>query len=820
MNTKLQATETIDQFLKLGQPVPLSESRSSMPAETILAEVVDAVKQKVSPTVGIEEWVAVNPLAGWTGDAFVNVAQHLQQFHGTQIVPDFGYFAKQLEAGALDWDDVQRSILECQEDFWIVPDLEQVRQRMQSAIQDDPSMSDSRPLLRLFSEMGEVWSDVLGQEVGDLCGSYFDRGQAAWQRPGRDESLFSSWRRLAQLDCGLELAGLNQFRQLVAQLPQDSQSALIHLLDQIGVPVAVWELWLEKVAWANLGWSAYARHRDERNQELGTPSSHFQDLLAIRLAMEVGVAEAMRCHIDWSGLVPDNLTSTEATVDPDLMGRKVLQRAMEIRFREQTLKQMQEPAAAEAQESSIQFLFCIDVRSEALRRQLEAQGMETRGVAGFFNVPMAFEDEQQLHRQLPVLLSPQWKVLGKTVTQVERLWERVGQQLALSLKPLKRMTHQPIGGFTFVESLGTWHLGLFLQRSLHKFFGQSRSRSRSLESCGSLSLAQMADCCEALLRNAALVDAQAETVVICGHESCSANNPLHASLECGACGGHSGEINARLICDYLNRPEVRNELKRRGLVIAEATRFVPAVHLTQTPGIQLLEEELLGNRPQQLQHLKEVIAQAAQAAGQELGSKEGQTPVAWQRRGRNWAEIRPEWGLAGNAAFVIGPRSWSEKVDLGGRVFLHEYDQWQDADGSHLHGILNAPGVVAQWINAQYNFSSAAPQRFGSGRKTVHNVVGRLGVLSGAGGDLQLGFPEESVHDGTHLRHSPLRLQMVIVAERSRIEKQLMESPEPLRLVKGQWIHLYAIENGRWYRRSSRGGWLACETCSSQEVVV
>jgi uncharacterized protein YbcC (UPF0753/DUF2309 family) len=53
-----------------------------------------------------------------------------------------------------------------------------------------------------------------------------------------------------------------------------------------------------------------------------------------------------------------------------------------------------------------------------------------------------------------------------------------------------------------------------------------------------------------------------------------------------------------------------------------------------------------------------------------------------EARSRDWANPRPEWGLSGNAAFLIGRRTLTKGLDLGGRVFLHSYNPIADEEGS------------------------------------------------------------------------------------------------------------------------------------------
>ncbi|MBR0662671.1 putative inorganic carbon transporter subunit DabA, partial [Neoroseomonas oryzicola] len=169
------------------------------------------------------------------------------------------------------------------------------------------------------------------------------------------------------------------------------------------------------------------------------------------------------------------------------------------------------------------------------------------------------------------------------------------------------------------------------------------------------------------------------------------------------------------------------------------------------------------------------------------------TGKAVARRGRDWAETRPEWGLAGCRAFIAAPRAMTVGRDLGGRAFLHDYDWRADEGFRVLELILTAPVVVASWISLQYYGSVVAPEAFGGGNKLLHNVTGGIGVLEGNGGALRTGLPWQSVHDGEGFAHEPLRLTVVVAAPREAIDAILGRHPQVRALFENGWLHLVAI---------------------------
>ncbi len=74
------------------------------------------------------------------------------------------------------------------------------------------------------------------------------------------------------------------------------------------------------------------------------------------------------------------------------------------------------------------------------------------------------------------------------------------------------------------------------------------------------------------------------------------------------------------------------------------------------------------------------------------------------------------------------------------------------------------------------------------------------------GGDLRIGLPRQSLHDGDRWVHEPLRLTVVIDAEQEAIESVIRKHLVIQQLIENSWLHLSRFEQSG-FERFSRGAW-------------
>ena len=645
-------------------------------------------------------------------------------------------------------------------------------------------------------------------------------------------------------DRRVEVLGLQNFREFVSQLPHTPDAAIASLFQQLEVPETLRESILQCTAFSMPGWSAWCKYQTQQAERGGEKNDNFIGLLAIRLAYDGALSKATG-FLSRLDCEPNNTSMIDQSSDDDSLVRYVLLRAHEAAWRQKLVADCTDSMnSADSEEFSAnddiklttqrptaQMVFCIDVRSERFRRQLEAtnESIETFGFAGFFGVPIEFESlgESGGSSQVPALLTPQYRVREEIRGDEEAHRKATkARQIVRSLrKTWKGFQTSAAGCFGFVESTG-WTSALKLFRNSVGLNGNSGScrhdgiapehhgcTAPSLEGLAEqgLTVETQAEMAAGILRGIGITEKFARLVVFCGHGSQTENNPLQAGLECGACGGHSGEPNARFAAAMLNQPAVRDALVDHGIAIPSDVHFVAAQHNTTSDEISFFDVDAVpsSHRGELNELMQSTKSASAQTRGERLSSLDATSIGDVFRRTSDWSEVRPEWGLTGNGAFIVAPRSLTRSINLDGRAFLHSYDFQKDKGYQVLEQIMTAPMIVTHWINMQYYASTVDNKHFGSGTKTIHNVVGQFGVFSGNGGDLTTGLPWQSLHNGTQLQHEPLRLQVVIAAPKSAIDDIVAKHSLLDDLLANDWLSLIALDEGAAWRYSAIGNWQA-----------
>lgn len=831
---------------------PPIKKNSDPPRNTVqspndgIGKYLDEVTGVVAPVWPLQDYVAVNPYAGISHHSFFKARAFLRGFSDFELLMPLEFYAKEFQKGRFSLEDIQTAIDE-------FPDVQehlclsavQIEENIQSLasvknLQVHPTSSSKidhpiRTVVQLATKPKSVdWTEAITDEISKHCAAHYDQGQAFWTNPYQAISLYDGWRKIAAHDLNIEILGLKGFRKYVSNLPTAPETAILQMLSELGVPAPLWSRFLLCQAYSIPGWSAWAKYQSHWTDRNGEERKDLTGLLAIRLAYDAALAQVQSIQVDWSSMLKHDLETVNSLKDNgenDSYLRYVLLRASEIGYRNRLLQsfalssnhQTSNQSSNNSDRKLAQLVFCIDVRSERMRRQLEtlSSDIETYGFAGFFGMPLEYVSlgEATGRPQLPVLLKPQFKVF-EGFHDFDDSWEKlVAEQRKEDrswLSAWKSFSTSAFSCFSFVETAGLFFGTKLLWRAIgwkpnSKQCNENNELGPTLRGLTQqgITTSRQADMAEGMLRNLGLVEDFAKLVVFCGHGAATDNNPLAAGLDCGACGGHSGQPNARFAALLLNQPYIRKSLAERGIEIPSETHFLAAVHNTTTDAIEFFDvAEVPVALKTSLEELRVLCSSATTATRTErLPTVASKTMEELLRRATDWSEVRPEWGLAGNASFIVAPRALTKNANLDARSFLHSYDWRQDEDGRVLETIMTAPMIVANWINMQYYASTVDNRHFGSGNKTIHNVVGRFGILAGNSGDLMTGLPWQSLHNGKEYQHLPMRLQVVIAAPREMINRIVQKHKLVADLLNGAWVHLVAIEEGEMYRYAPQGTW-------------
>ncbi|MCZ8251642.1 MAG: DUF2309 domain-containing protein [Hylemonella sp.] len=812
--------------------------------------------EAIAPAWPLDRAIAVNPHWGRIGRPVREVAARMAVLGGIRVFPARDYLRQAWDSGRVSEADLKAALRE-------LPAAQSAGLQVADCLAALRSPEPAHQLPLLIDVLDDdpdrhtrlSWRQAVTHQVSQTCAAYFDEHQADWQ-PAQQQGLYAFWRDTLTHDHGIGLLmGLPHLSRALHALPATREDAERWVLQRLGLPQAVWADYLESVLLTVNGWASWCAYLGWQARLEGRSDPHLRELLAIRLAWG---AILLECKDDdsarraFANLQEEWRHDGEwlARASNDLLVDEVWQLALEQGYQRALARKLQAVGGVQpvlgAEGIEVQAAFCIDVRSEPLRRALEAAwpAIQTVGFAGFFGLPVAYTPlaTQARRPQLPGLLAPAMEVQDLVRPAVPARRDETADA-ALARRQRFAWSEQwaassrwPSAAYSFVEAAGLGYLsklGEWLQPSTRERErgDQSGLPARYRPVCRPMLVGLDLDAKVALaqrvLHAMGLDHDLAPLVLLVGHGSQSANNAHAAALDCGACCGQTGEVNARVLAQLLNDPAVRAGLSAQGLVIPSATVFVAALHNTTTDEIEGHDLDLLPTQARERwARLQPVFAQACDQVRRERAPLLGLDPGAardalheqLRRRANDGAQTRPEWGLAGNAAFIIAPRWRTLGAVLDGRSFLHDYEAVRDADGSVLELLMTAPMLVTHWINWQYHASTCEPKRLGSGNKVLHNVVGgTLGVFEGNGGDLRIGLSEQSLHDGQRWVHEPLRLTVVIDAPGSAIEAVIGKHAVVRQLLDNGWLHLWRYDGDQLLRYAS-GRWQELETeCRATE---
>lgn len=805
---------------------------TSASTDSALEDAIASACSIIAPTWPLDRFIAVNPWWGWTGSHFEDVARELSFLSGAQLRMPREYFRTAVERGSITAEALERAQVESGNS----ETLSNLRRSLNQAEPESaqfPLLSDLCDLRRNLAEQPS-WRNTITHQISQFCAAFFDAHQADWH-PGAEEGLYVRWRRAIRTDHGIGYLMdspevISRARELTSDPVELIRAAACRFeLSSKGMLDLFRAALLRINGWA--AWCSYLRWQARLD---GRDDSTIVDLLAIRLAWELLLDDGDRsARSPWSQW--QHLLRRAESPNTSMPCEAIAHRAFEISYQTPLASALTKPTAAQMTEPKFQAAFCIDVRSEVFRRALEnvSSEMQTLGFAGFFGLPIRFTPigTSASRPQLPGLLAPALEVRESSGSP--SIDESISLERTAKLRERRNsgsFSRLPASGFTKVEALGLAYLGKLVKRSFLPsvpsvperagISPDAQARLRPvLDITGEGAAAQRAALAERILRAMSFTKNFARIVALIGHGSQTANNPHAAGLDCGACCGQTGEYNARTLAGLLNDTQVRAALQDKGITIPSHTIFVAGLHNTTTDEVDFFDRDLVpASHAEDFDALNRICRSAGEAARAERAPALGLATIrdnpealyrAVRERSLDWAQTRPEWGLANNAAFIVAPRERSKHINLAGRSFLHEYRWEDDKNYDVLELIMTAPMVVTHWINMQYYASTVDNVRYGCGNKVLHNVVGgNIGVFEGNGGDLRIGLSRQSLHDGEKWMHTPLRLSVFIEAPRGGIEGVIAKHATVRDLLHNEWLYLFRIDSQtNEVERYAHGAW-------------
>ncbi len=406
---------------------------------TDLKPAITEALKRIPPLWPLEHFVAVNPFLGFTDRPFAEASATLRRTLGHAPVQAPSLYLDAWEKGEI----TPEHLATFTDEVW-------TQEKLVAAL----SESTGVPPIATFADVLDQrlphahWARFVSEEVAKWCAVHFDRNQTTWLSPWKGLGLFSAWKAAAVHDRKPESFGLPGFRKFVGGLPVDPADAVgkcLELLAPQGVELADF---LHRQLAGNSGWAGHVQYLVREDAMRGTENRALLDFLAVRLAYDAallnGFGNDQALVSAWEQQKPVSNSGTDTALAR-------WQSAYEAGYQKNLAADLvEQPASNSAERAPVQAVFCIDVRSEIVRRHLEAAlpGAHTLGFAGFFGFPVAHQPAcaGKSAPRCPVLLVPPIESSEKSPANTDRMLAEKGAW--------KAFQNSATSCFTFVESLG------------------------------------------------------------------------------------------------------------------------------------------------------------------------------------------------------------------------------------------------------------------------------------------------------------------------------------------------------------------------------
>lgn len=359
--------------------------------ESFVLRAAQRATSRIAPVWPLDKSVAVNPWWQWRDCPMTQVAARLGGLHDVRLLMPKAFYRRQ-------WPAVigpQHLSMAAQELGLVV-----TPQALVDYLLEDDNLPQWKNLSDWLDEQPEQatkmrWRDEITQQISQSCGlfhAYPERYSEALDTPG---AFYRFWRDIIRQDVGLAiLMDTPELNDFFLSLPETPAEVIYNFYRELQTLTVIDEYSFENYCLALLldinGWAAVFAQVDNKPGE-----THRIQVFSV-ICWRYAWSGNGRCGGRWGqgpalSLRRDfvkqfhNSGLRESACHLHQQYLWVWQRALELSVQNTFAQQLVSARPAEYSAPALQAVFCIDVRSEPMRRALEAVSpdIHTMGFAGF-----------------------------------------------------------------------------------------------------------------------------------------------------------------------------------------------------------------------------------------------------------------------------------------------------------------------------------------------------------------------------------------------------------------------------------------------------